>query len=103
MSIGSDVAEGTTIKLSESSTIVILNSDDPEDLVYSETVEETPAEDEKVLEEIKLFDILTDGGIIIVETRKNKILPAMDYPLRLIKEYEYGSVKISKFSKEART
>ena len=58
---------------------------------------------EKVLEEIKLFDILTDGGIIIVETRKNKILPAMDYPLRLIKEYEYGSVKISKFSKEART
>ena len=58
---------------------------------------------EKVLEEIKLFHILTDGGIIIVETRKNKILPAMDYPLRLIKEYEYGSVKISKFSKEART
>ena len=58
---------------------------------------------EKVLEEIKLFDIMTDGGIIIVKTRKNKILPAMDYPLRLIKEYEYGSVKISKFSKEART
>ena len=58
---------------------------------------------EKVLEKIKLFDILTDGGIIIVETRKNKILPAMDYPLRLIKEYEYGSVKITKFTKEART
>ena len=58
---------------------------------------------EKVLEKIKLFDILTDGGIIIVETRKNKTLPVMDYPFRMIKEYEYGSVKISKFKKEART
>ena len=33
LDIGSDVAEGTTIRFSESSTIVVLNSDDPEDLV----------------------------------------------------------------------
>ena len=47
LDIGSDVAEGTTIKFSESSTIVVLNSDDPEDLVYSETVEETPVGEEQ--------------------------------------------------------
>ena len=47
LNIGSDVAEGTTIKFSESSTIVVLNSENPEDLVYSETVEETPIADEQ--------------------------------------------------------
>ena len=56
---------------------------------------------EKVLEKIKLFDILTDGGIIIVETRRSKILPDMKCPFKKIKEYIYGSVKISVYTKEA--
>ena len=56
---------------------------------------------EKVLEKIKLFDILTDGGIIIVETRRSKILPDMECPFKKIKEYIYGSVKISVYTKEA--
>ena len=56
---------------------------------------------EKVLEKIKLFDILTDGGIIIVETRRSRILPDMEYPFKKNKEYIYGSVKISVYTKEA--
>ena len=55
---------------------------------------------EKVLEQIKLFDILTDGGIIIVETRRNRVLPEMECPYRKLKDYTYGSVKITTFTKE---
>lgn len=56
---------------------------------------------EKVLEKIKLFDILTDGGIMIVETRRNKELPDIGCPFKMLKEYGYGSVKISTYTKEA--
>ena len=58
---------------------------------------------EKVLEKIKLFDILTDGGIIIVEARKERKLPDMEYPFKMLKEYQYGSVKISTYTKEAKS
>ena len=64
LDIGSDVAEGTTIKFSESSTIVVLNSDDPEDLVYSETVEETPI----VSEQTENDPDLVSGSTSYVET-----------------------------------
>ena len=57
---------------------------------------------EKVIEMIKSFDILTDSGIIIIESRRDRILPDMQYPYRKIKEYGYGSVKITTFTKEAR-
>ena len=58
---------------------------------------------EKVFEKIKSFDILTDGGIIIVESRRNKILPDLEYPYKMLKVYEYGSVKISTYTKETRS
>ncbi len=90
---GETVKEDAVIYLQHAAPFDLIFIDPPYDSDYYE----------KVLEKIKLFDILTDGGIIIVETRKNKTLPVMDYPFRMIKEYEYGSVKISKFTKEART
>ena len=55
---------------------------------------------EKVLELIKSFDILTDGGIIVVETRRNRVLPDMQLPYRKLKDYGYGTVKITTFTKE---
>ena len=58
---------------------------------------------EKVFEKIKSFDILTDGGIIIVESRRNKTLPDLEYPYKMLKVYEYGSVKISTYTKETRS
>ncbi len=67
LDIGSDVAEGTAIKFSESSTIVVLNSDDPEDLVYTETVEETPVEG-GVGEETEGSQDLVTGSTSYVET-----------------------------------
>ena len=43
------VADDTTIKFSDSSTVVILNSEDPFEVVYSEPVEETETHNNEVI------------------------------------------------------
>ncbi|MGI5971617.1 MAG: 16S rRNA (guanine(966)-N(2))-methyltransferase RsmD [Oscillospiraceae bacterium] len=54
---------------------------------------------EKALNIIRKFDILSDGGIIICESSETKPTPAAQEPLRLLKEYKYGKIKISLFNK----
>ncbi|MBQ8074424.1 MAG: 16S rRNA (guanine(966)-N(2))-methyltransferase RsmD [Oscillospiraceae bacterium] len=56
---------------------------------------------EKVLESINLFDILSEGGIIIVEADRDCPLPDMAPPYRRLKEYRYGKVKICTYTKES--
>ena len=53
-----------------------------------------------VLEKINLFDILNDNGIIICESRREALLPEMAAPYRRQKEYCYGKVKLTVYSKE---
>ena len=55
---------------------------------------------EKALEEIKAFDILSKGGIIICETRAETVLPALEAPYVLRKQYRYGKVKLTTYTKE---
>lgn len=55
---------------------------------------------EPVLEKINLVDILSDGGIIICETRRERELPEMSAPYYKSREYRYGSVKLCLFKKE---
>lgn len=52
------------------------------------------------LEIINLVDILSDGGIIVCEARKDKILPEMQAPYRKRKEYSYGKLKICIYTKD---
>ena len=54
-----------------------------------------------VLERINAVDNLTEGGIIICETRASQVLPDLQPPYRLLKERKYGSVKIAVFTKES--
>ena len=56
---------------------------------------------EPVLETINLVDILSDGGIIICEARRERVLPEMRAPYRKNKEYRYGKVKICVYKKES--
>lgn len=55
---------------------------------------------EKALSAVKEFDILTEGGIIICETRREKSLPDMEKPYFMRKEYRYGKIKLTVYSKE---
>ena len=55
---------------------------------------------DSVLKSINLVDILSDGGIIICEARRERQLPEMTAPYRKRKEYIYGKVKICIYTKE---
>lgn len=53
-----------------------------------------------VLETINQVDILSDGGIIICESRREKILPELRAPYGKRREYNYGKVKLCIYTKE---
>lgn len=55
---------------------------------------------DKVLEIINLVDILSDGGIIVCEARRDRDLPQMTGPYKKGREYTYGKVKICIYTKE---
>jgi len=55
---------------------------------------------ELALKTMKEFDILSEGGIIICETRAETTLSEPGLPYRKLKEYRYGKVKLTTFTKE---
>ena len=54
----------------------------------------------KALSVINSVDILSEGGIIICESSREKELFAMESPYFMKKTYNYGKVKITTYSKE---
>ena len=54
-----------------------------------------------VLDKINSIDILSEGGIILCESRRETDMPEMQTPYYLRKEYHYGKVKLSLYSKES--
>lgn len=56
---------------------------------------------EKALKAIKEFDILSEGGIIICESRRETALPELAAPYSLHREYRYGKVKLTVYTKES--
>ena len=55
-----------------------------------------------VLERINSVDLLSDGGIIICESRRETAMPELTAPYLLRREYRYGKVKLSVYTKESR-
>ena len=58
---------------------------------------------DKALQIINSVDILTEGGIIMCETGREKPMPDMNMPYFKRKEYNYGKVKLTTYSKEKET
>lgn len=57
---------------------------------------------EKVFDAIMKFDILNPGGIIVVESRYEKHIPDVVKPYVKLREYKYGQIKITTFTREAK-
>lgn len=55
---------------------------------------------DKALEIINSVDILSEGGIIMCESGRGKPMPDMNKPYFKRKEYNYGKVKLTTYSKE---
>ena len=68
------------------------------DVIFLDPPYDTPFL-EKALKKISEFDILTEGGIIVCESRMDKVLPALEKPYYLRKEYKYGKIKLSIYTK----
>ena len=56
---------------------------------------------EKALRRIKEIDILSEGGIIVCETRRETVLPQLEAPYANRREYRYGKVKLTVYAKES--
>lgn len=56
---------------------------------------------EKALLTIKEIDILSEGGIIVCETRRETCLPELEAPYKKGREYRYGKIKLSVYTKES--
>ena len=69
------------------------------DLIFIDPPYDSPLYEE-VLSAINRFDILSVGGIIIVESHVDKDIPDMEPPYKKLKTYKYGRVKITSFTKE---
>ena len=52
-----------------------------------------------ILKNINLFDILNEGGIIIVESRKEQVFSELFPPYTFMRDYIYGKIKISLFTR----
>ncbi len=55
---------------------------------------------ENALKKIADIDILTENGIIICESQRDKLLPELPAPYRKGREYRYGKIKITIYRKE---
>ena len=69
------------------------------DLIYIDPPYDTELY-EAVLSSINSIDILSVGGIIICESRREKMLPDMHSPYNKVKEYCYGKIKITTYRRE---
>jgi 16S rRNA (guanine(966)-N(2))-methyltransferase RsmD len=54
----------------------------------------------KALLKINEFDKLSKHGIIINESKANSKMPDLTMPYIMLKEYRYGSVRITKYTRE---
>ena len=92
-------AVGLDVRVVQTDAIAFLQSCGKYDLIFLDPPYDSGLV-EKALEQIKAFDILSNGGIIICETRAETTLSAPEPPYCLKKEYRYGQVKLTTFTKE---
>ncbi len=92
-------AVGLDIRVVQTDAIAFLQSCGTYDLVFLDPPYDSDLV-EKALAQIKAFDILSNGGIIICETRAETTVSAPDPPYFLKKQYRYGKVKLTTITKE---
>ena len=56
---------------------------------------------EDVLRALFMFDILNEGGIILVESPRNEVLPEAPPPYRRGRSYHYGKISLTVYTKDA--
>ncbi|MCM1149662.1 MAG: 16S rRNA (guanine(966)-N(2))-methyltransferase RsmD [Butyricicoccus sp.] len=90
---------GLDIRVHQTEAISYLSRGERFDLVFVDPPYDSSLAGE-ALTTMKEFDILRDGGIIICETRRETELPEPGAPYAKGREYRYGKVKLTVYTKE---
>ena len=92
---------GLEVKVVQAEAISYLGRGEKFDLVFVDPPYDS-ALAEEALKIMKKFDILTEGGIIVCETRRETALPEPGAPYVKGREYRYGKVKLTVYNKSAK-
>ena len=91
---------GLVLTIRQSEALSFLGSCGQYDLIFLDPPYDSDLV-KNALDRIKTFDILSKGGIIICESRAETVLPELEAPYRKLREYRYGRVKLTTYTKEA--
>ena len=58
-----------------------------------------PVQMEKIIQNILQFDILNKNGIMVCETREDTDMPEPEAPYAKLREYRYGKVKLTLYTR----
>ena len=90
---------GFEARVVQSDSIAFLGRGEKYDVILIDPPYATNLVD-KALEIINSVDILTEGGIIMCESGREKPMPDMNMPYFKCKEYTYGKVKLTTYNRE---
>ena len=90
---------GLEVRVVRGDALGFLQRDGVYDLIFLDPPYDS-ALAEKALKTIKSFDKLSIGGIIICETDAASVLPEAEPPYLRLKEYRYGKVKLTTYTKQ---
>ena len=85
---------GLTARVLQCDALGILKSGEKFDLIFLDPPYGSGLE-AKAIEAVKEFDILTRGGIMVVETRPETALPVLPAEYGAAKTYRYGKIKLT--------
>lgn len=85
---------GFSARVEQTESISFLERCGRFDLIFLDPPYDTGLID-TALQKIQKIDILTNGGIIICESRREKVIPPPAEPYRLLSERNFGRIKIT--------
>lgn len=85
---------GFDAKVEQMESLAYLERSDKFDLIFIDPPYDTGLID-ATLQKIQKIDILTNGGIIVCESRREKCFPPLVEPYHLLSERNYGKIKIT--------
>lgn len=85
---------GLTARVLQCDALGILKSGEKFDLIFLDPPYGSGLE-AKAIETVKEFDILSRGGIMVVETRPETALPVLPPEYGTTKTYRYGKIKLT--------